>query len=122
MLLVEDERLVREMLQEELTEAGIAVQAAGSAEAGLEAFEHDDIAPTVLVTDVNLGPGMDGVALFEELQRRKPSIAAIVMTGDELNLERLPHSLRGSCLIKPFDVVRLIVVVRALMSTLRRAA
>ena len=68
--------------------------------------------PAVVVTDVNLGSGMDGVALAEEAQRRWPGVSVVVMTGDERNVERLPQALRASCLVKPLNPPRLVDAVR----------
>ena len=98
-LLVEDEPSVRELLVEDLADAGLHVVPCPSAEAGLAEVERHGPPPAVLVTDVNLGPGMDGMALAAEAQRRWPSVAVIVITGDERNLERMPDRLRQSCLL-----------------------
>ena len=114
-LLVEDEPLVREMLHEDLVDAGLSVLPAPSAEEGLSAAEQQGPPPAVLVTDVNLGPGMDGLALAEEAQRRWPHLAVVVMTGDERNLSRLPDDLRGLCFVKPFNPPRLTDAVNMLM-------
>ena len=110
-LLVEDEAMVREMLHEDLAEAGLAVVQAATAEEGLDAVV-EGARPSVLITDVNLGGGMDGVALAEEAQRRWPGICVVVMTGDERNVDRLPEALRASCLVKPFNPPRLVDAVR----------
>jgi len=116
-LLVEDEPLVRELLHEDLADAGLAVHPVDCAEAGLAALETDSGTLAVLVTDVNLGPGMDGVALVAEAQRRWPHIGVVVMTGEESNLGRLPEPLRHSCLIKPFNPPRLVAAVNALVAS-----
>ena len=114
-LLVEDEALVREMLHEDLTDAGLAVVPAATAEEGLDAVVEGAPPPAVVVTDVNLGGGMDGVALAEEAQRRWPGVSVVVMTGDERNLGRLPQALRASCFVKPFNPPRLVDAVRDMM-------
>jgi DNA-binding NtrC family response regulator len=114
-LLVEDEPLVREILQEDLAEAGLDVVEAATAEDALQAAERSRPPPPVLVTDVYLGPGMDGVALAAEMQRRWPQLSLVVMTGDERNVERLPEQLRKSCLVKPFNPPRLVQAVRLLL-------
>jgi DNA-binding NtrC family response regulator len=115
-LLVEDEPLVREILQEDLADAGLCVAEAATAEDALQTAERCWPPPPVLVTDVNLGPGMDGVALAKEMQRRWPQVGLVVMTGDERNVERLPEPLRRSCFVKPFPPSRLVQAVRLLLS------
>ena len=74
----------------------------------------------MLVTDVNLGGGMDGLALAEEAQRRWPGVCVVVMTGDDRNVGRLPDALRASCLVKPFNPPRLVAAVNRMME--RKAA
>lgn len=115
-LLVEDEPAIREMLHEDLTDAGLRVVPAPSAEEGLEFAAQDADPPAVLVTDVNLGPGMDGLALAEEAQRRWPNLLVVVMTGEERNLSRLSDELRERCFVKPFNPPRLVAAVNTLMA------
>jgi DNA-binding response OmpR family regulator len=119
-LLVEDEPAIRELLLDDLTEAGLVVVPATSAEEGLEAANLDGEPPAVLVTDVNLGPGMDGVALAAEAQRRWPQLVVFVMTGEERNLARLPDELRDRSLLKPFNPPRLVAAVSTLMGRTAR--
>ncbi len=111
-LLVEDEPLVRDMLAEDLEDAGFELVQAPSAEDGLAAAEQEG-PPRVLVTDVNLGAGMSGVALAAEVARRWPEVAVVVMTGDERNLQVLSPELRDSALLKPFNPPKLVAAVRA---------
>ncbi len=110
-LLVEDEALVREMLTEDLADAGLQVVPVPCAEEGLAVAEQDG-PPPVLVTDVNLGPGMNGVALASEVMRRWPGVAVLVMTGDERNLAAMPGALREQCFVKPFNPPKLVAAVR----------
>jgi DNA-binding response OmpR family regulator len=119
-LLVEDEPLVCALLQDHLAEAGLEVVPAPNAEAGLEAAERGNGPPAVLVTDVNLGPGMDGLELAEEAQRRWPQLVVLVMTGDERNLSRMPATLRSRCFIKPFKPPCLVAAVATLRSRAAR--
>ena len=89
-LLVEDEALVREMLAEDLADAGLDVAEAPTAEVALAvaaAAAGAGQAPCVLATDVNLGGGMDGLALAAEVRRRWPRVGVVVMTGNPANLD-----------------------------------
>jgi DNA-binding response OmpR family regulator len=114
-LLVEDETALREVLVEDLADGGLDVLPCPSAEAGLEAGDRGARPPAVLVTDVDLGPGMDGVELVAEAQRRWPDVAVVIMTGDDRNLARMPETLRDACLMKPFPLSRLASAVHSLM-------
>ena len=71
-MVVDDEPLVRELIVEELEEAGVVVSECASAEVALAVIPLNDLPPAVIVTDVNLGPGMDGLALASEVRRRWP--------------------------------------------------
>jgi DNA-binding response OmpR family regulator len=119
-LLVEDEPLVRELLEDDLVEAGLVVRPCGCAEEGLDCMAGSGQQPAVLVTDVNLGPGMDGLALAREVQRRWPRMAVVVITGDERNLAAMPAPLRETCLLKPFNPPRLVAAVNTLMGRSER--
>jgi DNA-binding NtrC family response regulator len=114
-LLVEDESAIRDLLECDLVEAGLAVVPCPTAEEGLRAVEREGPPPAVVVTDVNLGLGMDGVALAEEVRRRWPGVAVVMMTGDARNLRRMPEALRDGCLLKPFCPPRLVATVNSLM-------
>ena len=119
-LLVEDEPLIREMLAEDLADAGLDVIEAPSAEAALGAAGRANQPPRVLVTDVNLGAGMDGIALAEEARRRWPGVGIVVMTGKPSNVGGRRPDPREVCLLKPFGPPRLAAAVRDLMGRCRR--
>ncbi|MGG5891136.1 response regulator [Falsiroseomonas sp. HC035] len=114
-LLVEDNELLRETLEDELGEAGLNVLGLACAEAALSAVNDNTAPPTVIVTDVQLGPGMNGLMLAAELRRRWPEANILVMTGEVENLAGLSDGERSSCFIKPFEPARLTAAVKKLM-------
>ncbi len=115
-LLVEDEDLLREILSENLADAGLAVVTAATAEEALGAAAGPDAGPpAVVVTDVDLGPGMDGLALAEEVERRWPGVGVVVVTGNWSNLNRRTPRPRERHLPKPFTPPSLLAEVRSLM-------
>ena len=117
-LLVEDEGLIREMLAEDLAEAGVDVAEAPTAEVALvvaAAAGQAGKPPCVLVTDVNLGSGMDGLALAAEVRRRWPEVGVVVMTGNPANLNGRRADPREVCLFKPFGPPVLTTAVHELM-------
>ena len=123
-LLVDDEALLRETLAEDLADAGLDIAEAPDAEAALEAASaaagEADGPPRVLITDVNLGHGMDGLALAAEVRRRWPEVGVVVMTGKPANLNGRASDPREVCLLKPFGPPRLAEAVRHLMGRSRR--
>jgi len=79
LLLVDDEAVVREVLATQLEEAGFEVSQAvdGIAALGLLGEGHGF---DLLITDLAM-PGLDGVGLIREIQRRYPMLPAILLTG-----------------------------------------
>jgi DNA-binding NtrC family response regulator len=72
-------------------------------------------APEVVVTDFNLGPGMDGLALAEEVHRRWPEAGVVVITGNPEGVQAHSFGEQERLLTKPFGNARLVTAVRELM-------
>jgi CheY-like chemotaxis protein len=104
-LLVDDEALVREITTEGLEAAGYAVLSVGSA---VEAVEFLASGQTVdlLITDLSM-PGMDGISLIREAQKRRSGLRAILLTGFATDAAELAinGAIRGtfSLLRKPIE-------------------
>jgi DNA-binding NtrC family response regulator len=113
-LVVDDEDLVREIVSENLMEDGLQVTGAVCAEDALEIAGRSGV-PEVLVTDVNLGPGMDGFILADEVHRRWPSVGVVIMTGNAANFGVRGTEENERFLEKPFGPARLVTAVRELM-------
>lgn len=79
-LLVDDDRPVREVTRRILERAGFRVVTADSGEAALEYCDAADVDPDVVLTDLVM-PGIRGDELVERLRARFPEIRAIFMTG-----------------------------------------
>jgi CheY-like chemotaxis protein len=81
-LLVEDEPLVRASAAEALRDAGLDVAEAACAEEALAAADGAaDGPPRVLVADLHLGPGMDGLSLGALALRRWPQVSVVSPPG-----------------------------------------
>ena len=76
--LIDDEQAVRAALAEMLRVFGYDVETFASAEDFLGKF--DDSCPGCVVADVRM-PGMDGIELVRELERRGSVIPTVVITG-----------------------------------------
>ena len=113
-LVVDDEALVREIVTEGLAGDGLAVVDAPSAEQAL-ALTDTAGAPDVVVTDVELGQGMSGLTLAEEVRRRWPGAGVVIMTGNPEGARGHPLSEQERFLTKPFGNARLVAAVRELM-------
>jgi CheY-like chemotaxis protein len=99
-LLVEDDDLVRDCLFEALHEAGLQIEASNTAEAALHRMNADK-PPGVLVTDINLGPGMDGLAFARAARDVCPGLPVVFISGRYAELAGMTDNERF--LPKPFS-------------------
>jgi signal transduction histidine kinase len=79
LLVVDDEDVVREVLAQGLEARGYIVLSAADGPAALAFLDAGEIVDLV-VSDVCM-PGMDGVTLVREMQRRRKGLPAILLTG-----------------------------------------
>jgi DNA-binding NtrC family response regulator len=118
-LVVEDDPLVRLFVTEALRDEGYAVEPAATAaeaRAHLERRSYD-----VLMTDIVLPQGQDGLALAAWASRRRPGVRIVYSSGmGELPHHRMPA--RGSFLAKPFGVSGLLRSIEAETEHARPAA
>ncbi|WP_332846144.1 sigma-54-dependent transcriptional regulator [Pseudomonas lactucae] len=109
-LLVEDDRALREALADTLLLAGHDYRAVGSAEDALEAVEQESF--SLVVSDVNM-PGMDGHQLLGLLRVRQPQLPVLLMTAHGA-VERAVDAMRQGAadyMVKPFEPKALIELV-----------
>jgi len=105
-LVVEDEPLLRMLVRDVLEEAGFEVTEAANAGAALAALASvPQGAATVLVTDVDLGAGPDGVALASWARRMRPGLPVLYVTGSPERVMAARGSLDATerLLAKPAD-------------------
>jgi signal transduction histidine kinase/FixJ family two-component response regulator/integral membrane sensor domain MASE1 len=109
-LLIEDERTIREICCRSLTAAGFVVHAVGSGEAALAMPHNELMALQLIVSDVVL-PGLNGRAAVERLRGEGVWPAVLYISGyteDEI-VKRGIRDARVAFLSKPFhptDLVR----------------
>ncbi|MGY4526380.1 sigma-54-dependent transcriptional regulator [Pseudomonas sp. TE21394] len=109
-LLVEDDRVLRQALGDTLDIGGFAYQAVGSAEEALVAVQQQ--AFSLVVSDVNM-PGMDGHQLLAQLRRQQPQLPVLLMTAHAA-VERAVEAMRQGAadyLVKPFEPKALLSLV-----------
>jgi PAS domain S-box-containing protein len=78
-LLVDDEKVIRDVLTGELSDRGFQVIEAENGAAALALLEAGE-AVELIVTDLTM-PGIDGVALIHAAQKRNQRLPAILLTG-----------------------------------------
>lgn len=101
-LLVEDEFLVSDMMAEILALHGFEVHAAANA---VDALEHLTCGATcdILLTDLNLGPGIDGVALAKMVRELRPDVSVVYVSGSVSRLDEF-QAVQGSRFVaKPYN-------------------
>ncbi|NJD19923.1 MAG: response regulator, partial [Gemmatimonadetes bacterium] len=115
-LVVEDERLVREVTERVLARNGYRVLAASNAAEALAAEASERGPIHLLLTDVVM-PGRDGRALAEEIRRRRPTIAVLFVSGysDEVISRRGGLEEGTSFLAKPYRPGELLQKVRGVL-------
>ena len=81
LVIVEDEPLFRDLLGMSLATIPEMLVVATFGDAGSAQREIASLAPDVAILDINLGPGMTGVALGLELRRQFPKIGIILLSN-----------------------------------------
>ncbi len=106
-LLVDDDADLLRLLSMRLTAAGYRVTAVGSAEAALAQLAIER--PQLVVSDVQL-PGMDGLALFDEIRKKHSALPVILLTAHGTIPDAVEATARGvyTYLTKPFDGLALL--------------
>ncbi len=77
-LLVDDEKDIRDVLRLPLTDLGYEVLEAENGELALRLFEQTR--PPMILTDIKM-PGMDGIELLQKVKRENPETEVIMITG-----------------------------------------
>ena len=116
-LVVEDEAAVRSTVRRQLETLGHKVLVADTAAAALPMLDGEE-APDVLLTDVVLGAGMNGIDLAEMARRAKPDIPVIFMSGFTAVAEAQQriHQLGAPLLTKPSTLSQLERALNSVMS------
>jgi two-component system response regulator GlrR len=101
-LVVDDDPDLLKLLAMRLGAAGYGVQTAESGERALAAIAVSR--PDVVVTDLKMG-GMDGLALFDAVQRAAPTLPVIILTAHGTIPDAVDATKRGvfGFLPKPFE-------------------
>jgi two-component system response regulator GlrR len=101
-LVVDDDADMLRLLSMRLHAAGYRVSAVASAEAALAQLDIER--PQLVLSDVRL-PGRDGLALFDEVRARHPSLPVILLTAHGTIPDAVEATARGvfGYLTKPYD-------------------
>jgi DNA-binding NtrC family response regulator len=119
-LVVEDDAKVRRLLGDILENEGASVFLAASSEEGMAILARDAV--DIVFTDLRL-PGQDGLTVLKEVQRLRPEVPCVLLTG-YASLESSVDALRLGAtdyVIKPVTADKIVsALARATARRLRR--
>lgn len=119
-LVVDDERDIRELVAGVLEDEGYDTRNAADSDSALEAIAERR--PSLVLLDVWLqGSRLDGLELLDEIKRRDPSIPVLVISGHG-NLDTAVAAIRRGAadfIEKPFEAERLLLMVARATETER---
>ncbi|MBU6497155.1 MAG: response regulator, partial [Rhodospirillales bacterium] len=121
-LVVEDSDMVRDYAQAVLGGLGYAVTVAADGPEALALLDRG-LCPELLLTDVLLPNGLDGLQLAEKVLARMPGLPVLYMSGYIENVDAYQSRLdpQTNLLLKPFRRASLAIMVRARLDAARRA-
>ncbi len=113
-LVIDDDRRIRDVLAELLTSAGFRVTVAESGTAGLRRFAEGHF--HVIVTDVRM-PGLDGWEVARRIREASSDVGIVVMSASLDRRDAIGHgdAQRGVTLRKPFPLEELIGIIARLV-------
>ena len=110
-LIVDDERAIRNSLKEILEDEEYEVEVAPDAPTALQMVDGDHF--QVVLCDIKM-PGMDGVELLTQLHEKVPDTAVVMMTGHG-DIDTAVDCIRKGAydfLTKPLDLNRILITIK----------
>jgi two-component system, NtrC family, nitrogen regulation response regulator NtrX len=119
-LIVDDERDIRELISEILRDEGYATRVAANADEAMNAIAADP--PALLILDLWLKDSrMDGIGILMAVKREHPGIPVVIISGHG-NIEIAVAAIKKGAydfIEKPFNIDQLMVVIGRAMETSR---
>ncbi|MFP4548165.1 MAG: ATP-binding protein [Fidelibacterota bacterium] len=114
-LLVEDDKLVRSVIVEVLTNYGYKMITAANGVEGLETFAKMGNDIDLIIADVVM-PKMSGIDLINQIKNDKPEIKSLYMSGYSEQVNNL-DDMGVNYIKKPFDPLDLVKMIRIILDT-----
>ncbi|MGR3468204.1 MAG: nitrogen assimilation response regulator NtrX [Shimia sp.] len=119
-LIVDDERDIRELIRDILEDEGFTCRTAGTSDEAMAEIERE--APALCILDIWLKDSrMDGIDILKAVKRDHPGIPVVIISGHG-NIEIAVAAIRQGAydfIEKPFNIDQLLVVIRRAMETSR---
>lgn len=116
LLVVEDEALIRELLDHVLSDAGFEVTSASDGAQAFAELESKASQFRAVITDIRLGRGPDGWAVAHRARELAPEVAIIYVSGDsahDWSASGVPNSVM---ITKPFVPAQILTAVATLLN------
>ena len=119
-LIVDDERDIRELISDILEDEGYATRLAGNSDQAMK--EVESAQPALLILDIWLkDSNMDGIDILKAVKRDYPDVPVVIISGHG-NIEIAVAAIKQGAydfIEKPFNIDQLLVVIRRAMETSR---
>ncbi len=110
-LVIDDEKSIRNALDEVLVYENHKVDLSSDGDEGLELFKNNEY--DVVLLDIKM-PKMDGIEVLEQINAKSPDIPVIMITGHG-NVETAVEAIKKGAydfIEKPLDLNRLLITIR----------
>ncbi|MRX51537.1 response regulator [Paracoccus sp. S-4012] len=119
-LIVDDERDIRELISDILRDEGFPTRLAANSDAALAAL--NDEPPGLMILDIWLKDSrMDGIEILKTVKRNNPDVPVVIISGHG-NIEIAVAAIKQGAydfIEKPFNIDQLMVVINRAMETSR---
>ncbi|KAJ03388.1 sigma-54-dependent transcriptional regulator [Sulfitobacter mediterraneus] len=119
-LIVDDERDIRELISDILIDEGFATRLAGNSDDAMAEITSEQ--PALMILDIWLKDSqMDGIDILKSVKRDYPDVPVVIISGHG-NIEIAVAAIKQGAydfIEKPFNIDQLLVVIRRAMETSR---
>ena len=119
-LIVDDERDIRELISEILKDEGFTTRLAGNSDDAIAAIDAEP--PALMILDIWLKDSrMDGIDILKTVKCENPDVPVVIISGHG-NIEIAVAAIKQGAydfIEKPFNIEQLLVVIRRAMETSR---
>ena len=119
-LIVDDERDIRELISDILEDEGYTTRLAGNSDEAMKEINAE--APALIILDIWLKDSrMDGIDILKTAKRDNPDVPVVIISGHG-NIEIAVAAIKQGAydfIEKPFNIDQLLVVIRRAMETSR---
>ena len=119
-LIVDDERDIRELISDILEDEGYSTRLAGNSDQAMQEVTSEQ--PALMILDIWLkDSNMDGIDILKVVKRDYPDVPVVIISGHG-NIEIAVAAIKQGAydfIEKPFNIDQLLVVIRRAMETSR---